>query len=249
MNLKLLLFFFVGLIQSTVFCQSILKGQVISDISNLEGIIVINASSNKTTGTQKEGYFSILAKPTDTLLFSGNQTTGLKIILKKEDFAENLFLVRLKREIIQLNEVVIKKHNTINALSLGIISKKPKSYTPAQRRLRTATAPFAELSSGTSMGGAVGLDPILNVISGRTKMLKKELLVENKERRQESLTNRFEEDFYTVKLKIPLEYINGFQYFVVEDNEFIGILKSKNEFLIRFKLMELAEKYKSIVFQ
>jgi hypothetical protein len=37
----------------------------------------------------------------------------------------------------QLDEVVIRRYNNINAVSLGIIPNQ-KSYTPAERKLRTA---------------------------------------------------------------------------------------------------------------
>ena len=54
---------------------------------------------------------------------------------------------------------------------MGIISPFTKHYTPAQRKLYTAT----------SGGGIVPVDPILNWLSGRTAMLKKEVEVEKKE--------------------------------------------------------------------
>jgi hypothetical protein len=38
----------------------------------------------------------------------------------------------------QLDEVVIRRYNNINAVSLGIIPANQKSYTPAERKLRTA---------------------------------------------------------------------------------------------------------------
>jgi hypothetical protein len=44
---------------------------------------------------------------------------------------------------------------------------RPKKYTPAERKLYTATS-----------GG--GIDGLLNTISGRKAMLKKEIIVEKK---------------------------------------------------------------------
>ena len=40
----------------------------------------------------------------------------------------------------QLEEVIVKRYDNINAESLGIISQGQKKYTAAERKLETATA-------------------------------------------------------------------------------------------------------------
>jgi hypothetical protein len=236
------------LIFQNVFSQTLLKGKVICDASNLDKIHVINLTNEKSTMTEKEGFFSILAKVTDTLMFSGMQIKGMQIVLKQSDFFENLFFMRLKQQIIMLDEVYIKDYSEINSVSLGIIPKGIKSYTPAQRRLRTAAAPFVSLGAGGMAGGSVGVDPLINWMSGRTTMLKKELAVENKERLQAKVDNLYDEAFFIETLKIPFEYIKGFQIYVVDDERLISSIKSKNKTMTTFLLGELAEKYKQIAF-
>ncbi|MGH2664966.1 hypothetical protein [Flavobacterium sp.] len=236
------------LISQAAFSQTLLKGKVISEASNLDGIHVINLSNKKNTLTGNSGFFSILAKPSDTLMFSGVLVKGTQIVLRPSDFSENLFFMKLKPQVNQLDEVVIKNYSEINAVSLGIIPKGTKSYTPAQRRLRTASAPFASLNAGGMMGGSVGLDPLLNAISGRTAMLKKEVAVETRERLQERLSHMFEDVFFVEKLGIPAEYVKGFQIFTLDDEKLVKALKSKNTTLTAFLLGELAEKYKKMVF-
>lgn len=230
------------------FSQTLLKGKVISDAPSLDGIHVINLTNEKTTITEKGGFFSILAKPTDTLMFSGMQVKGMQIILKELDFSDNLFFMKLKQQIKMLEEVYIKSYSEINAVSLGIIPKGTKSYTPAQRRLRTATAPFIDLNAGGMAGGSIGVDPLINWISGRTAMLKKELEVENKERLQAKLSNLYEDIYFIETLKISLEYVKGFKIFAVDDQRLIESLKSKNITMTTFLLGELAEKYKLVIF-
>ena len=231
-----------------MFSQTLLKGKVISDASSLDEIHVINLTNEKSTVTEKGGFFSILAKVTDTLMFSGMQIKGMQIVLKQSDFSENLFFMRLKQQITMLDEVYIKDYSEINAFSLGIIPFGTKSYTPAQRRLRTATAPFLDLNAGGMAGGSVGVDPIINWLSGRTAMLKKELAVEKKERLQVKIDNLYKEDFFVKTLKIPVEYIKGFQIYVNDDQRLIDSIKSKNKTMTTFLLGELAEKYKQITF-
>ena len=231
----------------SAFSQTLLKGKVISDASSLDEIHVINLTSDKSTMTEKGGFFSILAKVNDTLIFSGMQIKGMQIVLKQSDFSENLFFMRLKQQITMLDEVYIKDFSEINAVSLGIISKGTKSYTPAQRRLRTA-GDFKPIHLLGLLGGSLAVDPILNAISGRTAMLKKELEVENKERLQEKIENLYDEYFFIKTLKIPVEYIKGFQIYVIDDQRLIASIKSKNKTMTTFLLGELAEKYKQITF-
>ncbi len=242
-NLLLLLFF----ICQTAFSQTLLKGKVISDAPNLDGIHVINLSGKKNTVTEKGGFFSILAKANDTLLFSGTQIKGIQVTLKEVDFSENLFFIKLKQHVRMLEEVYIKNYPEINAVSLGIIPKGTKSYTPAQRRLRTATAPFINLDAGGMAGGSIGVDPLINAISGRTAMLKKELEVEKKERLQTRIESLYDTAFFTETLKIPAEYVKGFEMYAIDNEKLIESIKAKNKTMTTFLLGELAEKYKQLI--
>ena len=241
-NLLLLLFF----ICQTAFSQTLLKGKVISDAPNLDGIHVINISGKKNTVTEKGGFFSILAKANDTLLFSGTQIKGIQVTLKEVDFSENLFFIKLKQHVRMLEEVYIKNYPEINAVSLGIIPKGTKSYTPAQRRLRTA-GDFKPIHLLGLLGGSLAVDPILNAISGRTAMLKKELEVENKEKLQAKIESLYDTAFFTETLKIPAEYVKGFEMYAIDNEKLIESIKAKNKTMTTFLLGELAEKYKQLI--
>lgn len=222
-----------------------LKGKVISDLSVLEGIFVTNLKINQTSASDKEGNFLILAKVGDTLVFNEGQFKEIKIGLSRMDFEREILVVKMTPIVNQLREVIIR--NDINAVSMGIIPKGQKSYTPAERKLFTATDLNASVNMGSMMGGSVSADPLLNWISGRTKMLKKELAVEKKESYLRQLENMFTTDYFVYKLKIPAEYIKGFQYYSIENEQFVTVLKSKNVTMTSFLIQELALKYKEII--
>jgi hypothetical protein len=141
-------------------------------------------------------------------------------------------------KITELEEVIVNKHPEINAVSLGISPKGIKQYTPAERKLATASS--AKLNPQ-------GLDPLINAISGRTKMLKKELEVEKKERLLAYIGALFDDEYYGETLKIPAKYIKGFQYYCVEEEEFAKSLRSKNKAMIKLLIVPLAEKYNKII--
>jgi hypothetical protein len=136
--------------------------------------------------------------------------------------------------VIALEEVIVKQHSGITAENLGIIPYGQKKYSPAERKLYTATS-----------GG--GIDGLLNAISGRKAMLKKEIVIEKKEQALARIDVLFEDKYYIERLKIPEDYIRGFQYYCVEDASFVSALKAKNKTLTMFLIVGLAEKYKQII--
>lgn len=217
----------------------ILNGKITSDVSELGGIFIANLSANKSTLSLEGGYFRIAASRGDTLMFSSVQFHGKRIVLKESDFETELFFVRLESMITQLDEVIVKKYNGIDAVSLGIIPKGQKVYTPAERKLRTATS-----LKGT---GGIGLDPLLNWMTGRTAMLKKELVVERNEFMLTKIENLFEEEYFTGQLKIPIDYVRGFCYYIIEDKAFVQAINSKNRIMAEFLLAGLAVKYNEFI--
>jgi hypothetical protein len=61
------------------------------------------------------------------------------------------------------------------------------------------------------------------------------------------LENMFSIEHFVERLKIPAEYVKGFEYYAVENESFTKILNSKNKTSTEFLLGELAVKYKDII--
>ncbi|SFD08747.1 carboxypeptidase-like regulatory domain-containing protein [Flavobacterium phragmitis] len=227
--------------------RSVLNGKIVSSASNAEGVYVINAQTEETVTSDASGSFSISAKADDVLVFSSIAFKEKRIMLKQEDFSDLNFTVKLNMVMNQLQEVVIKRYDNINAESLGIISEGQKKYTAAERKLQTATALNATANGGGMVGGSISADPLLNFFSGRTAMLKKEVAVEKKEFFMRLLENMFSLEHFIDRLKIPAEYVKGFEYYAVDNEKFTAILNSKNKTSTEFLLGELAVKYKEII--
>jgi hypothetical protein len=215
-----------------------LSGKINANLNDLEGIYVVNLKTEKSVITDKGGYFSIDASSGDVLLFSSIQLKGVQMELLPEHFKQELVFVKMEIMINQLPEVMIRRYDNINAIALGIVPAGIKKYSPAERKYATAT-------SGRL--NPMGLDPLLNLISGRSAMLKKELEVEKKEIYLQQLDNMFEKNHFIEDLKIPLDYVKGFQYYIVENEKFTMILNTKNKTITDFLMGELAIKYNDII--
>ncbi len=233
------------MLSCVLFAQRIeLKGKVRAYSDDLEGIYIINLNTNLSTTTERGGYFNIRAQENDTLQFSAVHLKSKKIVLTFSNLKSPLFFADMELANYNLKEVEIKQFKNINAVDLGILSKPAKAYTPAERRLYTATGGG---SNTYGLNTSVSFDAILNSFSGRTAMLEKEVEVEKKEHTIERLSIWFEDNFYTDKFKIPVDYVKGFQFFLVENTKFVNAVKSKNKTLAIFLIGELSSEYLKII--
>ena len=211
-----------------------LHGKINTDSNSVEGINIINSSNQKATISDKNGFFTLAVNEGDILIISAVNLETLRKIINKQDLIPEVVSIKMNSKSNELKEVIINAHPEINAVSLGISPAGIKHYTPAERKLYTATS-----------GG--GIDGLLNKISGRTAMLKKEIIVENKEQMLARIDVLFEDKYYVETLKIPVNYIKGFQYYCVEDSNFNASLKSKNKTMTMFLIVPLAQKYNQFI--
>lgn len=225
--------------QAQISQRKLLKGKVNAHTTNLEGIFVINKTSEKESATKEGGYFTIMAMPGDSLMFASIEFKGKTVAVDSTHFGQEMLTVKLETMVNQLDEVMVIQYKDINAYSLGILTTKAKSYTPAERKLHTATGVDPKIGLNSSFG----VDPLLNLFSGRTSMLKKELEVEKKENWIDKLEDIYDEEYLTVKLKIPAAYLKGFLYYIVENEHFVNSLRAKDKTMNQFLIVQLAEKY------
>ena len=233
--MKCLLFFFFC--YQSFFSQSILRGKIIDGEKNIIGVIIVNQSTKESTTTNEKGEFTIKATSKDVLTIASPTIEGIEIVLNDNSFRQNPLKIQVVLKARLLEEVVVRN---INAKSLGIIQKNVKEYTPAERKLYTATGGGNLYGLNTS----VSLDGILNQISGRTAMLKKELKVEGYEKNNKKLADLLPDQFYLETLKLSKENVDGFVVFASENDVIIDALKEKNVSRLKFKLIELAIVYK-----
>lgn len=208
-------------------------GQIFEQSTSVEGVNVINNTTQVTAVSDANGMFSIVVKEGDVLVFSSVNLEPLKLRITTEDLNSALVKVKMTAKEIELKEVIVNENANVNAENLGIITAGQKKYTAAERKVYTATS-----SPG---------DKLLNAISGRTSMLKKEVEVEKKEALFRKMEYLFDENYYTERLKISAEDIKGFQFYCIEDAEFAVSLSSKNKTMSMFLITELARKYLKIL--
>nr|WP_294786521.1 carboxypeptidase-like regulatory domain-containing protein [uncultured Flavobacterium sp.] len=208
-------------------------GKVFEQSTPIEGVNIINNTTQVATVSDSEGNFSITAREGEVLVFSAVNLEPLKRRVAATDFYPTILLARMTAKEVELKEVIVNENANITAENLGIIPYGQKKYTPAERKVYTANS--------------TSVDKLLNAISGRTTMLKKEVNLEKKEALFRKLEYLFDENYYTDRLRIPVDDIKGFQLFCVDDADFAVSLNTKNKTMSMFLITDLARKYLTIL--
>jgi hypothetical protein len=246
-NTVLLVFFFMA---NIAFSQTIgekeIHGKISVDSMAVEGVNIVNTVTERTVVTDQDGSFSLFAKEGDILVFSAVNLETLRKKINKLDLISDVMKIQMILRRLILKEVIVNKYPEITAEKLGIIPYGQKKYTAAERKLYTA-GDFKPIHLLGLLAGSLEVDPILNKINGRTAMLKKEIEVEKKESYLRQINEMFTNDHFVNKLKIPSNYVKGFQYYIVENERFVVILKSKNKINAEFAMADLAIKYNEII--
>lgn len=231
-------FFFLFLVVQTATAQTavskVIQGRIIADSTAVDAVNVVNITKDQATATNASGVFTILVNEGDVLLISAVNLVTLQRRISGENLKEGTIVIQMVANSFPLKEVIINENAQISAESIGLVPYGQKRYTPAERKLYTARSGL--------------LDRPLNWISGRTVELKKGVIVEENLRALSRLEYLFEEKYYVETLKIPQVYIKGFQYYCIEDPEFVAALESKNKTLCMFLIITIAKKYNKITF-
>lgn len=211
-----------------------LKGRLLHPTISVEGVHVINKTSGKNTITNKTGDFQTVVSLNDTIVFSAVQFK-LHTLIVTTTLLETLKVqITMEERVNELDEVIVRNHNlsgdpamdvknatperTINFYDVGIPGYKGAPPTQSERRLIEAT----------TGAGLLPLNPILNGISGRTKMLKQRIALEKKDKLAELMSLKFEQiliDAYHLRKGDSYEFF----LFAADDPDFEKTCRATND--------------------
>lgn len=211
--------------------EKVIQGKIMAHSGIFTEIEVVNLNSEKSVKVDENGIFKIEAKVGDALFFVSKSFEAFRKTIQSNDFCEDFVTIEMIPRGIELDEVIINQYANINARDLGIIPKNQKSYTVAERRLKA------------NSGGIGGL---INMLSGRKEMLKKELEVEKKETNLAKLKRLFTSDFYLKSFHIAADKINTFQYYCIENKSFAKLIETNNKAQMLIAMLQLASTFNEL---
>lgn len=214
-----------------------IQGKVVARNANVSHIAILNLNTQQEVATNFDGDFAIAGEPNDVLAFASPNFYYLEKTIKPTDFLKTPLIFELISKPVILDEVEIIDTKKYNAVDLGILQKPAKAYTPAERRLYTA-GDFKPIHLLGLLGGSLQLDPIFNAINGKTKRLKKEIILEKNARRLEEFQAFFPDEELTKELKMEQDTIADFIYFVLNKKEFKNLLENRDKPKMIFYLID-----------
>jgi hypothetical protein len=190
------------------------------------GVFIINKTTGAEVKSDAKGVFTIAAKAGDHLVVYSNYTDVREFAVTTAALSQKPYVMEVATKATELNEVVI---TDVNSEKLGLVPKGQKQYTPAERRLKQAKS-------------GMGLELLINALSGRLKMLKQNAQTEHKIALMESLDGLFTDD-ELAGFGLPRDTARGFLYYAVEDPRVADAIKDNNPSLLKLILMELSQTY------
>lgn len=215
-----------------------LHGQVTNKSLTIESGYVLNINANSRTFIGPGGLFDILARPKDTLLFTGLAFQSRKIVLTEKDCAQVLFSVPLDLVSNELKEVLVHKDLKVKSLD-----KNSQQYVDMQ---------FEDDKLSTAKNITMYSDQTIKYGTDFVRIFKdvKKLLSKNNVK-EEEITDiafieyskaNFKTDFYTKTLGLKPDEIDLFLLYCSNDPESKRHLKEDQKFeLIDFLINKNAE--------
>ncbi|MGJ8658898.1 MAG: carboxypeptidase-like regulatory domain-containing protein [Cellulophaga fucicola] len=199
-----------------------LKGIVVAQAEEVVGVYVLNKTTSKGTITTKSGSFSIPVRLQDTIEFSAVQFKNRQVVITQKILDSKNYLVDLSETLEELDEVVLDQRTFITAKSLGLPNADVKVLPLSER----------ELFSANNGNNYMSLDPLINFLSGRTKMLKDRISRDKRYARSQELRSSYVNSIFSKSLDIPIDRIDEFMLYCEYDKRFDGIFKEKNKLVV-----------------
>lgn len=233
--------------------HSEIRGQVFIADSDASGVHVINLTKKRVTITNKKGEFQIEAQVNDTISFSLIGYGTRKLIVTESIVKGDEMYIQLEESAIDLEEVIVKPfyltgslqedlidpEKEISASNLNLPNADVKIKTQSERKFYTAT-------DWDYQGNSIKLDPIINAISGRTKMLKNRIRLENERAKYDKVYQNIDSSIIVESFNIPSENIYEFYHFCESDSKFDSILEFNNYGKVYLFMEKKSLEYKQI---
>lgn len=202
---------------------------------DMEGINILNLSSNKGTVTNSNGEFQISGAIDDTLYISAVHIEETSVVLKEDQIMSRKISIYLNEKLNELGTVTLRRgltgyigtdlnliplEETITTYSLGLSTGKIKPMSKEQRLL------YAE-SSGL-------MNQLISRITGRRALLKARIELAKTTRQTEVILKKLPETFFTDALKIRKLQIYSFLFFCEDDPAYEEIASRTSVEIIDF---------------
>ena len=200
----------------------LIEGTVYNDDSySIEGVHVLNITSNYNTITDSEGNFKIFSNLNDEIIFSAIQFKRKKIIINGDLLNSISIKVFLEEFVNELDEVIVNSSGLSGNLSTDLLNSNVIDKLnfddfgiPGFKGIRMEKIPTnAQLVSElllAPLAGGINIDRMYKWFSGYYKNLKKVREYSNDYDLIDQIINFYGEGFFTDEFNLDIDSIHNF---------------------------------------
>ena len=254
----LLLLPFIGFSQK-INPRQILHGMVVADSLAVDNLTVKNNTSRISAVTDSRGAFTLYARATDTLYFSGLNFRSAYLVITENHFLQGPLVIKLNIDVTVLDEVVIKP--TVLTGDLAGDSKKVKtkaiasgmtgSYESIKYNIehhkydKNQNGALPTQVQGSQLTGVNFVRIYETFFKKRNKKKDKGEIysLEGAKPFPEVVKERFTYNFFTQLLQIPKDEIGLFLNFADAGDTSHALLDPKKEFELTDYLVQKSKEY------
>lgn len=215
--------------------QKVLVGEVFADEVQLSDINVQNTTKKIGAVTNAYGSFQIPVSPGDTLRFTSVQIKTKIIVIDAAIYRATRLRIPLDPFVNELEGVTLNPYGLSKVLSEDLAGLNINTPVDAKKlnlpnaEVEPLTQSQRLLFEATSGAGLIPLNPLLNALSGRTKMLKNRIALEAKNTAIDNVIQRYEEPLFKTYLGIMPNEILRFLYFCESDDSYAQLIELNDE--------------------
>jgi len=242
-NLLFLVFFIIQFGFSQSIPRKLIHGKITSDSTKVEDVIVFNVNSKIAKNVNKDGFFELLVKTNDTVLFSGLLFKSKRVVLTDKIIDEKVLIIELEPSVIELDQVVI------NNKKLNPISGGSQKYVDTPFFDDAKSSPKNQFIYDGTITNGVNFVRLFKDIAKifKKKETKKATFVSEVEF-SEFASMRIKQSFFTSVLGLKEEQIKLFLVFCENDIKTKSLIESKSDFELMNFLIVKSEQFKEVIF-
>lgn len=235
-----------------------IKGLVVVDFKKeiAENVFITNLNTNITSETDISGRFTIKAEEGDTLLLQSSFLKTRKFYVKESSFRFNPLIIHMNFEIIELDELIIRKPLTGNLREdikqVKINQDVEKIYANLGIDIRVLDIEPKEKQEsllpkvfGIPIPVSLNIDALYKTFTGYYRKMENLNSFKELDKKLKYIQSYLGEDFFVNQLEIPKEDIYGFLLYVsyYSKDEFDTYYLNKNYLNMRYLLNNKSKEF------
>ncbi|WP_396151814.1 carboxypeptidase-like regulatory domain-containing protein [Flavobacterium sp.] len=239
--------------------REIIKGQIISEATAIDNVTVFNVSSNKGAVTDKLGFFTMYARPSDTLVFSSVIFKSKKLVLNENDFKVIVLKIKLEEFINELDEVIVTPSTLSGDLEKDAknikVTDKQSAFNGKEIADMQMEKDFQSTQFNTAMPSDLsipyGMDfvkigKMVGKLFGKEKSKEKPVVFTSDKNFQAAVKDKFTYHFFTETLELKHDEIGLFLNYCDADPNVRKLLATNKEIDLIDFLISKSKEYKNL---